>query len=78
MYVVVQAAVLCMLLCRQLCYVCMYVVQAAVLHDTVEDTDTSLEELEKVFGQQVREIVDEVSDDKSLPKMERKKLQVSW
>ena len=50
--------------------------QAAVLHDTVEDTDTSFEELEKVFGQEVKNIVAEVSDDKSLPKMERKRLQV--
>ena len=50
--------------------------QAAVLHDTVEDTDTSFEELEVAFGQEVRALVGEVSDDKSLPKMERKRLQV--
>ena len=50
--------------------------QAAVLHDTVEDTDTSYEELEKTFGPEVKGIVNEVSDDKSLPKMERKALQV--
>jgi guanosine-3',5'-bis(diphosphate) 3'-pyrophosphohydrolase len=42
----------------------------------VEDTDTSFEELEKVFGLEVRNIVAEVSDDKSLPKAERKRLQV--
>jgi (p)ppGpp synthase/HD superfamily hydrolase len=42
----------------------------------VEDTDTSFEELEEVFGLEVRNIVAEVSDDKSLPKAERKKLQV--
>ncbi len=47
-----------------------------MLHDTVEDTDTSYEELESVFGLEVKGIVDEVSDDKSLPKMERKALQV--
>ncbi len=49
---------------------------AAVLHDTVEDTETTFEELEEVFGLQVRDLVAEVSDDKSLPKAERKKLQV--
>ena len=47
------------------------------MHDTVEDTDTSYEELEKEFGPEVAKIVGEVSDDKSLPKMERKELQVT-
>ena len=51
-------------------------IQAAVLHDTVEDTDTTFEELEAKFGAEVCQIVREVSDDKSLPKMERKQLQV--
>ena len=50
--------------------------QAAVLHDTVEDTQTTFDELEKLFGEEVRSLVDEVSDDKSLPKQERKRLQV--
>lgn len=50
--------------------------QAAVLHDTVEDTNTTLEEIEEQFGEEVRSLVDEVSDDKSLPKQERKRLQV--
>lgn len=50
--------------------------QAAVLHDTVEDTNTTLEEIDQLFGQEVRSLVDEVSDDKSLPKEERKRLQV--
>ena len=49
---------------------------AAVLHDTVEDTETSLEELENVFGPEVSDLVAEVTDDKSLPKAERKKEQV--
>lgn len=47
-----------------------------MLHDTVEDTDTTLDEIEEVFGVEVRRIVDEVTDDKSLPKAERKRLQV--
>lgn len=50
--------------------------QAAVLHDTVEDTETTPEELERAFGPRVRSIVAEVTDDKSLEKAERKRLQV--
>lgn len=46
------------------------------MHDTVEDTDTTLDEIEETFGEEVRRIVDEVTDDKSLPKAERKRLQV--
>lgn len=49
---------------------------AAVLHDTVEDTDTSLDELESEFGREIRDLVAEVTDDKSLEKAERKRLQV--
>ncbi len=49
---------------------------AAVLHDTVEDTRTSIEEIEERFGAEVAGLVGEVTDDKSLPKMERKRLQV--
>ncbi|KAK3095606.1 hypothetical protein FSP39_016601 [Pinctada imbricata] len=52
------------------------VIQAALLHDTVEDTDTTFEEIEENFGKEVTGIVREVTDDKSLPKMERKKLQI--
>ena len=50
--------------------------QAAVLHDTIEDTETTALELEQRFGRNVRRIVEEVTDDKSLPKQERKRLQV--
>jgi guanosine-3',5'-bis(diphosphate) 3'-pyrophosphohydrolase len=49
---------------------------AAILHDTIEDTQTIPEEIEQQFGQTVLDIVLEVTDDKSLPKEERKKLQV--
>lgn len=49
---------------------------SAVLHDTVEDTDTSFEELEQKFGSRVASIVRECSDNKSLDKVERKKLQL--
>ncbi|MFO7894962.1 MAG: HD domain-containing protein [Longimicrobiales bacterium] len=50
--------------------------QAAVLHDTIEDTETTPEELAAEFGPEVRDVVVEVTDDKSLPKRERKELQV--
>ncbi len=50
--------------------------QAAILHDTVEDTDTTPEEIERHFGPEVRRVVEEVTDDKSLPKAERKQRQV--
>jgi len=53
-----------------------YVLLAGALHDTVEDTDTTREELVKAFGENVADIVMECTDDKSLPKMERKRLQV--
>ncbi|TMS13013.1 Guanosine-3',5'-bis(diphosphate) 3'-pyrophosphohydrolase MESH1 [Larimichthys crocea] len=53
-----------------------YFVQAALLHDTVEDTDTTPAELEAKFGPIVARIVQEVTDDKSLPKQERKRQQV--
>jgi len=49
---------------------------AAVLHDTVEDTKTTPEELEALFGRRVRRLVGEVTDDKRLPKAVRKQLQV--
>lgn len=52
------------------------VLQAAVLHDTIEDTPTTSEELESLFGARVRDIVLEVTDDKNLDKLVRKEKQV--
>ncbi|CAG2240105.1 guanosine-3',5'-bis(diphosphate) 3'-pyrophosphohydrolase MESH1-like [Mytilus edulis] len=52
------------------------VIQAALLHDTVEDTETTLDEIKEEFGDEVAGLVDEVSDDKSLSKIERKNLQI--
>jgi guanosine-3',5'-bis(diphosphate) 3'-pyrophosphohydrolase len=49
---------------------------AAVLHDTVEDTDTTYEELRAQFGKTVADVVAEVTDDKALPKTRRKALQI--
>ena len=52
------------------------VLVAAILHDTIEDTETTSQELADLFGDDVTAIVLEVTDDKSLPKAERKRLQV--
>jgi len=49
---------------------------AAVLHDTVEDTDTTFEEIAARFGPRVAGFVAEVTDDKTLPNEVRKRLQV--
>jgi guanosine-3',5'-bis(diphosphate) 3'-pyrophosphohydrolase len=49
---------------------------AAVLHDTIEDTETTEAELLSIFGQKITSIVLEVTDDKSLPKEVRKQKQV--
>src|SRR5215813_9593612 len=54
----------------------MVILQGAILHDTIEDTETTPEELEAVFGPEVRLVVEEVTDDKRLPKAERKRLQI--
>lgn len=52
------------------------VLRAAILHDTVEDTETTSDELRERFGDHVASLVMEVTDDKSLPKQRRKELQV--
>ena len=49
---------------------------AALLHDTVEDTATTHEELVDAFGSRIARIVAEVTDDTDLPKAERKRLQI--
>jgi len=49
---------------------------AAILHDTIEDTKTTADELRKNFGEKITSIVLEVSDDKSIEKEERKQLQI--
>jgi guanosine-3',5'-bis(diphosphate) 3'-pyrophosphohydrolase len=49
---------------------------AAVLHDTIEDTETTSEELEEFFGAPIASIVLEVSDNKALDKHVRKQLQI--
>ena len=49
---------------------------AAALHDTLEDTATVYEDLSSAFGGEVARLVAEVTDDKSLPKEVRKRLQI--
>ena len=49
---------------------------AALLHDTIEDTKTTAVELEADFGKEITRIVQELTDDKSLPPETRKRLQV--
>jgi (p)ppGpp synthase/HD superfamily hydrolase len=51
-------------------------VAAAVLHDVIEDTATTYEVVAERFGRDVADLVAEATDDTSLPKAERKRLQV--
>ena len=50
-------------------------VMAGILHDTVEDTDTTLIEIEKLFGKNIATMVDVLSENKQLPYRERKLVQ---
>ncbi|RKZ72618.1 MAG: phosphohydrolase [Gammaproteobacteria bacterium] len=54
----------------------MITIVGALLHDTLEDTNATTEEIRQQFGEQVLALVQEVTDDKSLPKLERKRLQI--
>ncbi|MEP6702051.1 MAG: HD domain-containing protein [Betaproteobacteria bacterium] len=49
---------------------------AAILHDTLEDTETTLDEITLRFGSVIASIVGEVTDDTALPKAQRKALQI--
>jgi len=51
-------------------------VMAAFLHDTIEDTGVTAQELEQRFGHDVTALVLEATDDKTLPKATRKALQI--
>ena len=52
------------------------IIVAGILHDTLEDTQTTPEEIQVHYGEKILAWVQEVSDDKSLPKEERKQLQI--
>lgn len=49
---------------------------AALLHDTIEDTETTAAEIERAFDELIRSIVEEVSDDKSLGRQACKQAQI--
>ncbi|MES9861255.1 MAG: HD domain-containing protein [Candidatus Thiodiazotropha sp. LLP2] len=49
---------------------------AALLHDTIEDTETTVEEIESEFGLVIAGLVMEVTDDNTLTKLERKAMQI--
>lgn len=49
---------------------------AALLHDTIEDTETTASEIEAGFGARIRAVVEEVTDDKRLDKPARKQAQI--
>jgi guanosine-3',5'-bis(diphosphate) 3'-pyrophosphohydrolase len=53
------------------------IICAGILHDTVEDTKTTYEELVREFGQNITSMVMECTDDKSLPKVTRKQHQIA-
>jgi (p)ppGpp synthase/HD superfamily hydrolase len=52
------------------------VLRAAILHDVVEDTEVTADDVERSFGARVRALVEAVTDDNRLPKAERKRLQI--
>ncbi len=52
------------------------VIAAAILHDTIEDTETTNEELRQQFGLTIAEVVEEVTDDMSIPPQMRKRHQL--
>ena len=52
------------------------ILSAALLHDTIEDTETTADEIEREFGARVSSIVEELTDNKLLSYSERKQLQI--
>ena len=65
------------ILCNEAHVTDISVICAALLHDTVEDTETTAEELINKFGQQISDIVMDVTDDKTIEdKQRRKQLQI--
>ena len=64
------------ILCNEAHVVDIEVICGALLHDTVEDTKTTAEEIEETFGSAIKEIVMDVTDDDTLRKEERKLKQI--
>jgi guanosine-3',5'-bis(diphosphate) 3'-pyrophosphohydrolase len=55
---------------------CQVTLAAALLHDVLEDTPTTYEELREAFGAEVADLVVELTDDKTLSQAERKRLEI--
>ena len=51
---------------------------AAYLHDTVEDTDATMEDISREFGKKITDLVFELTNDKSMPKPERDEKMVKY
>jgi len=64
------------ILCNEAHVTDIQVICGALLHDTIEDTDTTPEELEELFGEEIKNIVMDVTDDTSLHPARRKQLQI--
>jgi GTP diphosphokinase / guanosine-3',5'-bis(diphosphate) 3'-diphosphatase len=64
------------ILCNEAHVTDVNVICAALLHDTIEDTETEPEELEAEFGSLIKDIVMDVTDDTSLHRHERKQAQI--
>ena len=64
------------ILCNEAHVTDVQVICGALLHDTVEDTKTKPEELEREFGFEIKDIVMDVTDNKLLKKDERKQAQI--
>ena len=64
------------ILCNEAHVTDISVICGALLHDTIEDTNTTPEEIAKEFGEDIRNIVMDVTDDKSLEKADRKRKQI--
>jgi len=64
------------ILCNEAHIIDIETICGALLHDTIEDTQTTAEELEHIFGKAIRDIVMDVTDDKNLSKASRKQAQI--
>ena len=64
------------ILCNEAHITDVEVICGALLHDTVEDTETKQEEIESEFGSAIKDIVMDVTDNKDLEKHERKQAQI--
>ncbi len=52
------------------------IIASAILHDVIEDTETTSDEIEKEFGNNIASIVEELTDNQNFEKQKRKKIQI--